>query len=112
MKEIQKFMWSLGDYGQIARITEVASGKLAEACGIAPGMAVLDVAAGDGNFSVAAARRGASVVASDITPQMIDLGREPGEEEGMQGARVAAEAVGRALERDCFASAASSFVTV
>ena len=35
MKEIQKFMWSLGDYGQIARITEVASGKLAEACGIA-----------------------------------------------------------------------------
>jgi 2-polyprenyl-3-methyl-5-hydroxy-6-metoxy-1,4-benzoquinol methylase len=52
MKEIQKFMWSLGDYGQIARITEVASGKLAEACGIAPGMAVLDVAAGNGNFAV------------------------------------------------------------
>src|SRR2546423_12996389 len=68
-------MWSLGDYGQIARITEVAAGELAEACGIASGMEVLDVAAGNGNFAVAAARRGAKGVASHLTPPMIDPGR-------------------------------------
>ncbi|MEA2567138.1 MAG: hypothetical protein QOD49_2315 [Actinomycetota bacterium] len=109
MKEIQKFMWSLGDYGQIARITEVASGKLAEACGIAPGMAVLDVAAGNGNFAVAAARRGASVVASDLTPQMIDLGRERCEAEGLQVEWVEADAEDLPFEADRFDCCASMF---
>jgi ubiquinone/menaquinone biosynthesis C-methylase UbiE len=36
---------------------------------------VLDVAAGNGNFSLAAARRGAVVTATDITPKMVELGR-------------------------------------
>ena len=44
---------------------------------------MLDVAAGDGNAAVAAARRGARVVASDLTPSMVELGRARCEAEGL-----------------------------
>lgn len=47
---------------------------LAEACGIQPGVRVLDVSAGTGNFAVAAARQGAKAVASDLTPRMVEWG--------------------------------------
>jgi SAM-dependent methyltransferase len=109
LKQIQKFMWSLGDYGQIARITEVAAGELAEVCGIAAGMEVLDVAAGNGNFAVAAARRGARVVASDLTPQMIELGRTRCEAEGLQVEWVEADAEDLPFEADRFDCCASMF---
>ena len=48
---------------------------MADACEIQAGMTVLDVAAGNGNFALAAARRGARVTASDLTPQMVEWGR-------------------------------------
>ena len=70
-----KWMWSLGDYTELARRLEPCGGILADACGIKAGMEVLDVAAGNGNFAVAAARRGARVTASDLTPRMVELGR-------------------------------------
>ena len=54
-----------------------------EACGIAPGQRVLDVAAGNGNAAVLAARAGARVVASDLTPAMVALGRERSDAEGL-----------------------------
>ena len=50
--------------------------RLVEACGIGPGMRVLDVAAGTGNASMPAARRGADVTASDLTPALLEAGRE------------------------------------
>ncbi len=68
-------MWSLGDYPRVAQLLEPGALALAEACAIAPGTTVLDVAAGNGNFSLAAARRGAVVTATDITPKMVELGR-------------------------------------
>ena len=71
-----RWMWSLGDYTELALRLEPAAVALAEACGIVPGMDVLDVAAGNGNFAIAAARRGARVTASDLTPRMIELGRQ------------------------------------
>ncbi len=68
-------MWSLGDYTQVSPYLEACARKLADACEITPGMSVLDVAAGDGNFAVAAAARGATVTATDYTPKMLELGR-------------------------------------
>jgi SAM-dependent methyltransferase len=68
-------MWSQGDYSALAEVLEPHSEALAEACSIAPGELVLDVAAGNGNFALAAARRGAVVTATDITPNMVELGR-------------------------------------
>ena len=75
-------MWSLGDYTRVAKLLEPAALALVEAAAIAPGSRVLDVAAGNGNFALEAARRGAEVVASDLTPQMLELGRVRSEAEG------------------------------
>jgi ubiquinone/menaquinone biosynthesis C-methylase UbiE len=75
-------MWSLGDYARVATLLEPAALALAEAVAIRPGMRVLDVGAGNGNFALEAARRGAEVVASDLTPQMLELGRRRSEAEG------------------------------
>jgi ubiquinone/menaquinone biosynthesis C-methylase UbiE len=68
-------MWSLGDYLRVAQLLEPGALALADACAITPGTTLLDVAAGNGNFSLAAARRGAVVTATDITPRMVELGR-------------------------------------
>ena len=68
-------MWSLGDYTEVANLLEPAAIKLVRACGLESGTSVLDIAAGNGNFALAAATRGASVVASDLTPRMLELGR-------------------------------------
>jgi SAM-dependent methyltransferase len=68
-----KWMWSLGDYGEVAIRLEAQAQDLAARCGIRHGMEVLDVAAGNGNFAIAAARAGARVTASDLTPKMVEL---------------------------------------
>ena len=70
-----RWMWSQGDYPRVAEVLEPHAEALAEACEIAPGTTVLDVAAGNGNFALAAARRGAIVTATDLTPRMVELGR-------------------------------------
>jgi SAM-dependent methyltransferase len=50
--------------------------RLVEACGIKPGMKVLDVAAGTGNASLVAAATGADVVATDLTPELLEAGEK------------------------------------
>lgn len=75
IKQMTKAMWSLGDYRPVARLLEEAAEQLVDACGIGPVGEVLDVAAGDGNCAAAAARRGARVVASDLTPALVEMGR-------------------------------------
>ncbi len=57
--------------------------QLARQC-VRPGMHVLDVAAGNGNFALEAARLGARVTASDITPHMVDLGRDRSRVAGLE----------------------------
>ena len=49
--------------------------RLVEACGIGPGMTVLDVATGTGNAAIPAAQAGATVTASDLTPELFEAGR-------------------------------------
>jgi SAM-dependent methyltransferase len=83
LKDASKWMWSLGDYGDLARHLQPHAETLAIAAEIRPGMDVLDVAAGNGNFAIAAAQRGAHVMASDLTPKMIELGRARTAAEGL-----------------------------
>ncbi|MCW2812368.1 MAG: hypothetical protein JWP61_2826 [Friedmanniella sp.] len=69
-------LWALGDFPAVAR--EVVAGlgaALVAAAELQTGERVLDVAAGSGNASLPAARAGARVVASDLTPELLEAGR-------------------------------------
>jgi SAM-dependent methyltransferase len=69
-------MWALGDYPAV--VTDLVSPLgpvLVGACGIRAGDRVLDVAAGTGNAAIPAAEAGASVVASDLTPELFEAGQ-------------------------------------
>jgi SAM-dependent methyltransferase len=76
VKASTREMWSLGDYTPLAQSLEPAARELVDACGVSSGEDVLDVAAGNGNCAIAAAQKGARVVASDLTPAMVTLGRQ------------------------------------
>lgn len=68
-------VWASGDYPAIATDLVAPLGPvLVEAAGIGPGDRVLDVAAGTGNVAIPAAQTGASVVASDLTPELLAVG--------------------------------------
>ena len=78
-------MWASGDYPSMVETFLLPLGpRLVEACGIEPGMRVLDVAAGTGNASIPAARMGAKVTASDLTPELLEAGRKRAEAEGVE----------------------------
>jgi ubiquinone/menaquinone biosynthesis C-methylase UbiE len=65
-------VWALGDYALMAEQVMAPLGPvLVDATGIGPGDRVLDVAAGSGNISIPAAKTGASVVSSDLTPELL-----------------------------------------
>ena len=76
LKARHRAMWGSGDYASMVETWITPLGPvLVEACGIGPGMRVLDVGAGSGNASIPAAERGAAVVASDLTPELLEAGR-------------------------------------
>lgn len=87
IKAKHRAMWALGDYPALADdlIGELGSALVA-ACGVRPGDRVLDVAAGAGNAAIPAALAGASVVASDLTPELFAAGRANAERRGVGGA--------------------------
>ena len=77
-------MWASGDYPDMVETFLLPLGpRLVEACAIGAGMDVLDVAAGTGNASIPAAKAGAQVTASDLTPDLLDAGRARAEGEGL-----------------------------
>ncbi|MFN2615625.1 MAG: class I SAM-dependent methyltransferase [Thermoleophilaceae bacterium] len=76
--------WGLGDYSVLSGMLQPAAVALADACAVSAGQEVLDVAAGDGNFALACAREGAKVVASDLSPGMVERGRARSEREGFE----------------------------
>jgi SAM-dependent methyltransferase len=84
VKDRQRRMWASGDYGAVAREVIPSLGQqLVDACRIGPKQRVLDVAAGTGNAAIPAARTGATVVASDLVPELLDEGRKAAEAQGV-----------------------------
>ena len=93
LKARHRAMWASGDYPSMVETFLLPLGPvLPEVCGLGPGMRVLDVAAGTGNASLPAAERGASVVASDLTPELLEAGRARAEAEGLELEWVPADA--------------------
>ena len=109
VKERMKFVWAQGHYSEVAKVLWPAAEAVVEASGIGPGMRVLDVAAGNGNVAVAAARKGASVVASDITPELVVQGRARTEAEGLDVQWREADAEALPFEDESFDVVTSAF---
>ena len=76
VKAKQQAAWSAGDYAVIGTTLQIVGESLCEAVDLRAGSRVLDVAAGNGNASLAAARRWADVVASDYVPALLGRARE------------------------------------
>jgi ubiquinone/menaquinone biosynthesis C-methylase UbiE len=85
VKARHRATWALGDYPGIADelLSELGT-TLVAASGVRSGDRVLDVAAGSGNVAIPAAQTGASVVASDLTPELFDAGRARAAAEGVE----------------------------
>jgi SAM-dependent methyltransferase len=85
LKGRHRKMWASGDYPSMVETFLLPLGpRLVEAAGIGEGQRVLDVAAGTGNAAIRAAERGADVVASDLTPELLEAGRKVAEANGTQ----------------------------
>src|SRR5690606_3437460 len=83
LKAKHRAMWAQGDYPAVAaELIPGLGAVLVEACGVGPGDRVLDVAAGTGNAATPAALAGAEVVASDLTPELLETGRRLAEDRG------------------------------
>src|SRR3954462_12322735 len=85
LKARHRAMWASGDYPSMVETWLLPLGpRLVAACDIGPGTLVLDVAAGTGNASLPAARRGPHVIASDLTPELLAAGRARAAAEGVE----------------------------
>ena len=76
LKARQQAAWSSGDYALIGTTLQIVGEELCEALDVRSGQKVLDVAAGNGNVSLAAARRWCDVVATDYVPALLERARE------------------------------------
>jgi len=76
LKARQQVAWSAGDYAVVGTTLQIVGEELCEALDVRSGQKVLDVAAGNGNASLAAARRWCDVVATDYVPKLLDSARE------------------------------------
>lgn len=76
IKQRQQATWATGDYAVVGTTLQIVGEQLCEAVDLRAGERVIDVAAGNGNATLAAARRWAEVTATDYVPQLLDRARE------------------------------------
>jgi ubiquinone/menaquinone biosynthesis C-methylase UbiE len=81
LKARQQGAWASGDYAVVGTTLQIVGESLCEALDLRAGASVLDVAAGNGNLSLAAARRWCDVVATDYVPALLERARERAEAE-------------------------------
>ena len=85
LKAKHRAMWASGSYPTMVETFLLPLGpRLVDALDIGAGDTVLDVAAGTGNAALPAARLGADVTASDLTPELLEAGRKVAEAEGVE----------------------------
>src|SRR5690349_1399346 len=84
VKARQQSAWASGNYAIIGVTLQIVGESLAEACDLRCDERVLDVAAGNGNATLAAARRGAQVISSDYVPALLERGAERARADGLE----------------------------
>jgi SAM-dependent methyltransferase len=84
VKNKQHLAWSSGDYAVVGTTLQIVGESLCEALDLRAGERVLDVAAGNGNATLAAARRWCDVVSTDYVPTLLERGRGRASAEGLQ----------------------------
>jgi SAM-dependent methyltransferase len=83
IKQKQQATWASGDFAVVGTTLQIVGESLAEAIDLRAGERVLDVAAGNGNATLAAARRFAQVTSTDYVPALLEKGRERALAEGL-----------------------------
>lgn len=83
VKQKQQVAWSAGDYAVIGTTLQIVGENLCESLDLRAGQRVLDVAAGNGNATLAAARRWCDVVSTDYVAALLERGRARASAEGM-----------------------------
>jgi SAM-dependent methyltransferase len=84
IKQRQQVTWASGDFAIIGTTLQMVGESLAEAVDVRADERVLDVAAGNGNASLAAARRFARVTSTDYVPHLLDRGAARARAEGLE----------------------------
>ncbi|MET1411799.1 class I SAM-dependent methyltransferase [Roseibium sp. HPY-6] len=109
VKQRQQGIWSTGDYPAVGTTLQIVGETLAESLDLAPGERVLDVAAGNGNATLAAARRFCDVVSTDYVDAWLRAGMERAKAEGLPVAFREADAEDLPFEDASFDVVTSTF---
>ncbi|MBU1362084.1 MAG: class I SAM-dependent methyltransferase [Gammaproteobacteria bacterium] len=109
LKTRQQSAWASGDYALIGTTLQIVGEQLAEACDLRTDERVLDVAAGNGNATLAAARRGCVVTSTDYVAALLDRGAERAASERLQVDFQVADAEALPFEDGRFDAVVSTF---
>ena len=109
IKTKQNAAWASGDYARIGVTLQITGEQLAETLDLPPGAAVLDVAAGNGNATLACARRGCDVTSTDYVEALLSRGRARAEAEGLEIKSQVADAEQLPFEDARFDAVVSTF---
>ncbi|WP_332879239.1 class I SAM-dependent methyltransferase [Massilia sp. S19_KUP03_FR1] len=109
IKQYQQTAWASGDFAVIGVTLQIVGEALAEAADIRAHETVIDIAAGNGNATLAAARRFATVTSTDYVPALLDKGRARAAAEGLQVEFIEADAEALPFPDDSFDVALSTF---
>jgi SAM-dependent methyltransferase len=108
IKGKQQATWSSGDYAVIGTTLQMMGEHLCEAVDVCAGWKVLDVAAGNGNASLAAARRGCDVIATDYVEGLLERALRRADADGVPLTTRVADAENLPFEDDTFDAALST----
>ena len=109
VKARQQAAWASGDYAVIGTTLQIVGERLAETCDLRWDERVLDVAAGNGNATLAAARRGCLVTSTDYVQELLDRGAERAAAERLEVAFQVADAEALPFADGSFDAVLSTF---
>jgi ubiquinone/menaquinone biosynthesis C-methylase UbiE len=109
IKAKQQVAWSSGDYSIVGTTLQIVGEQLAEAMDLRAGQTVLDIAAGNGNFTLAAARRWCDVTSTDYVESLLQHGRQRADAEGFSVKFQKADAEALPFADGSFDAVASTF---